>query len=333
MKIRSFPSPPRGSVTPKPGAVEPVIPQSNLVDWDGGLIRRRKKESSTSKRRQETFLRTLAIGLIALMGMLGIVYVGLTKDRVVSEAVWRDPAAGDYLPKKQTVIPLAEDQALDLVRRVLAARSPEQLSGIARLKDITASEAVEFLTRLDQKDGKIARLDWIGNMDCNDIQIEGVEISFEKESVRPRRALLTPDEQGFWQLDVAALAAACSEPWDKVIREPKIQADLRVVLAPDNYYNGNFSNEREWAAYGLANPDSDIFIIGYCQRGGETQRLLQAVLKDSRAVRAIVRVRKNDLASSRQCEIISVLAEDWILTDSPLEDRHADDDPASGINP
>lgn len=323
MKIRTFPRPPRGNPVTKPGAVEPVIPQISALDWDRSMMRRRKKDSSV-KRRRETLLRTIAIGVVAIFGLIGVVYVGLTRDRSASAAVWRDPNSELFTPREQAVTPLSEDQALGLVKKVLAARSAAEISESVRLRDISASEAVQFLTELGQKRGKVSRMEWIGNMDANGIQIEGVEIYFENESSRPLRALLTPNERSVWQVDLAALSAACSKPWEKVVSEAKIQADLRVFIAHDNYYNGRFLSEREWAAYTLVNPDSDNTLIGYCQRGSETQRVLDASLKSSRAIRAIVRVRKNDPAPTRLCEIISFLAEDWILTDTAFDERQSD---------
>lgn len=304
----------------KPGAVEPVVPDGSSMGWDGAKVRRRKKESS-SKFRKETLLRTIAIGVFAV-GVLGVIaYVGFSNEREVNSSVWHDPGAGAFDAKAQGVMPLTEDDALRLVRKVLAARSPEQLAEVARMKDISSGAALEFLSQLEEKNGKISRMDWIGNMDSNDIQIEAVEIVFEKETSRPCRALLTPNESGVWQVDVAAMAATCSEPWQKVIAEPRIQADLRVVIARDNYYNGRFSSDREWSAYAMASPGSDTLIIGYCPHDGEIDRILNSLLKENRGIRAMVRVRKNDQPNSRQCEIISLLAEDWILTDSPLEER------------
>ncbi len=295
-------------------------------------MRRRKKEAS-QKRRSETLLRTIAVGVVAVFGLIGATYVGLTRDRSSSAAVWHDPNSQLFTPRDQAVTPLSEDQALALVKKVLAARSSAELNDLVRLRDISASEAVQFLTELEQKRGKVLRLDWIGNMDANGIQIEAVEIHFENETVKPLRALLTPNPQSIWQVDLAALSAACSKPWDKVLSEAKIQADLRVFIAQDNYYNGRFLSEREWAAYTLASPDSDATLIGYCQRGSETQRILNASLKSSRAIRAIVRVRKNDPTPTRLCEIISFLAEDWIMTDTAFDERQTDGSSNVGEEP
>ena len=328
MQIRSFPRPPRGGPGSRLDAVKPVPVDEASLDWGGTRLRRKKKDSS-AKRRRETLLRTIAIGVLALMGMGGIAFIGLSRDRVVSDAVWHDPTTELQLQRADVVIPLSEEKALDLVRTVLSARSVDELRGLVRLKDISAAEAVDFLVGMEKKDGKISRMDWIGNMDSNGIQIEGVEIVYKNEKVRPRRVLLTPDEKGTWQVDLAALAGHNTTAWDKIISEPEVHADLRVMIGHDNYYNGRFSNDREWASFAMIGAETTTLLIGYCPVESETNRALMILLRDQRAVRAIVRIKKTDAPDSRQCEIVTILAEDWILTDTPFDKRRADKDPAS----
>ena len=329
MQIRSFPRPPRGGPGSRPDSVEPVPADEASVDWGGKPLRRKKKKDGSAKRRRETLLRTIAIGVLALAGMGGIAFIGLSRDRVVSDAVWRDPTVELQLQRVDVVIPLSEEKALDLVRTVLNARSVDELRGLVRLKDISAAEAVDFLAGMEKKDGKISRMNWIGNMDSNGIQIEGVEILYQKEDVRPRRALLTPDEKGTWQVDLAALAGHNTIAWDKIISEPEVHADLRVIIGHDNYYNGRFSNDREWASFAMIGAETSTLLIGYCPVESETNRALMILLRDQRAIRAIIRIRKTDASGSRQCEIVSILAEDWILTDTPFEKRRVDKAPAS----
>jgi len=332
MKIRSIPSPPKGAPVSKSGAMESVASGGNAAEWDGDAVRRRRKRIE-GRRLKQTLIGTFVIGLVALVALGGLVYFGLSRDRVTIEEEVPSASRDLYVPTAQKVMPLSEEKALDLVDRVLKCRTAEQLGGIARLKDITVTEALEFLTTLEQKHGKISRMDWIGNMNTNDIQIEGVQISFADEFSKPLRALLTPDGQGTWQVDLGSLAAKNSVAWEKVISESTIQADLRVAITRDNYYNGIFSSESEWMAYAMACPESDLILIGYCPRKSELNRVLTTALKEQRQIRAIIRVRKTNLPSSRQCEIVSVLAEDWILTDVPLEKRRQDDDAASGTKP
>lgn len=223
MQIRSFPRPPRGG---KPGAVEPVVTDRNPTSWDGTPVRRRKKDRSDKKRR-ETFLRTIAIGVLALIAMGLIAVVGLNRDRVTNDTVWRDPSAASYVQPVQSMVPPTEDEALGLVRTVLEMKNADQFGSRVRLNGMTAEQAVDFLVHREERDGKVQRMDWIGNMDSNGIQIEAVQISFDKESSIPRRALLTPDKNGDWQVDLASLANWNTVPWERFLKEPGCEADLR----------------------------------------------------------------------------------------------------------
>ncbi len=317
MQIRSFPKPPRGG---KPDEVRPVSPDLQTANWDGTPLRRKKKDRF-DKRRRETLFRTIAIGVLALIGMALIAVIGLNRDRVTNEAVWRDPSMDSFVPPIQTMLPPTEEEALDLVRTVLAMRTTGEFGARVRLSGMTAEQAVDFLQHREERDGKMRRMDWIGNMDANGIQIEAVQIVFENELIPVRRALLTPNKNGDWQVDMASLANWSSVPWDRFLSEPGREADLRVVVSRDNYFNGAYSSDREWSAFRLASPESQTLLIAYCEKDGKSLTALSNLLKESPYARVVLHVRKAEEPGNRQCEILSVLAEDWIVTETPFEER------------
>jgi len=327
MQIRSFPRPPREG---KPDAIRPASPDQETVNWDGTPLRRKKKDRF-DKQRQETLFRTIAIGLLALIGMASIAVIGLNRDRVSSEAVWRDPLMDSFASPIQSVLPPTEEEALGLVRTVLAMRTEGEFGARVRLNGMTAEQAVDFLQHLEERDGKVIRMDWIGNMDANGIQIEAVQIVFENETTPVRSALLTPNKNGDWQVDMASLANWNSVPWERFLNEPGREADLRVLIARDNYFNGSYSNDREWSAFRMASPESQTLLIAYCEKEGKSQTALSKLLtEESPYARAVVRVRKAEEPGNRQCEILSVLAEDWIVTETPFEKRFQGARPLSG---
>jgi hypothetical protein len=317
MQIRSFPRPPREE---KPGSISPVSPERNATNWDGTPLRRKKKDRF-DKRRHETFLRTIAIGFLALIGMGVFVVVGLNRDRVMSDTTWRDPSVDRFIAPVQSTIPPSEEEALELVQTVLAMTKAEQFGSRVRLGGMTAEQAVDFLVHREERDGKIMRMDWIGNMDANGIQIEAVQIVFENETRPPRRVLLTPTKNGDWQVDMPSLANWNSMPWEKFLNEPGSEADLRVVIVRDNYFNGDYANDRDWSAFRMVSPESEIALIGYCRKDSPALMAISSLLKEAVYARVVVRVRKAEVPGNRQCEIISVLAEDWIVTETPVEAR------------
>ncbi len=317
MQIRSFPRPPREG---KPGSISPVSPDRNATNWDDTPLRRVKKDRF-DKRRHETLLRTIAIGVLALIGMGVFVVVGLNRDRVMSDTTWRDPTMDRFIAPVQSTIPPTEEEALDLVQTVLAMTKAEQFGSRVRLGGMTAEQAVDFLVRREERDGKIKRMDWIGNMDANGIQIEAVQIVFENETKPPRRALLTPNKNGDWQVDMASLASWNSLPWEDFLNKPGSEADLRVVIIRDNYFNGDYASDRDWSAFRLVIPESEIALIGYCRKNSPALLAVSSLLKEAVYARVVVRVRKAAVPGNRQCEILSVLAEDWIVTETPVDAR------------
>lgn len=317
MQIRSFPRPPREG---KPGSISPVSPDRNATNWDGTPLRRKKKDRF-DKRRRETLFRTIAIGLLALIGMGVFVVVGLNRDRVMSDTTWRDPMVDRFIAPVQSAIPPNEEEALNLVQTVLAMTKAEQFGSRVRLGGMTPEQVVDFLVHREERDGKIKRMDWIGNMDANGIQIEAVQLVFENESRPPRRALLTPNENGDWQVDMASLANWNSLPWERFLNEPGREAELRVVIIRDNYFNGDYANDRDWSAFRLVSPESETPLIGYCRKDSPCLLAISNLLKEAVYARVVVRVRKAAVPGNRQCEILSVLAEDWIVTGTPVEAR------------
>ncbi|OYV06155.1 MAG: hypothetical protein CFE26_07830 [Verrucomicrobiales bacterium VVV1] len=259
--------------------------------------------------------------MLALIGMGVIAFVGLKRDRVVNDTVWRDPSADFFIAPVQSMVPPSEEEALELVRTVLAMTKTEQFGSRVHLNGMTAEQAVDFLVHREERDGKLKRMDWIGNMDANNIQIEAVQLVFEKETTPVRRALLTPNKNGDWQVDIASLANWNSVPWDRFLNEPGSEADLRVAIARDNYFNGEYSSDREWSAYRLVSPESETALIGYCRKDGPISLAISSLLKEAAFARVVLRVRKAEAPGNRQCEILSVLAEDWIVTETPVEGR------------
>ena len=94
-----------------------------------------------------------------------------------------------------------------------------------------------------------------------------------------------------------------------------------MVIARDNYFNGDYASDRDWSAFRLMSPESEIALIGYCKKDSPSLQAISRLLNEVSYIRVAVRVKKAAVPGNRQCEILSVLAEDWIITDTPVEGR------------
>ena len=189
---------------------------------------------------------------------------------------------------------------------------------------------IAFLTDMTARDGEVTGYQWLSSMDANGLLLDGVLVSMSKDGVpRNRLALLTPDEHGVWKIDFDAFARTVKPSWDELLGEDGGKGLVRVMIAKDSYYNGPFKDDGEWVSYGMASPDTEVILMGYCRKDSPQERAMERILTNREAEagtdarlklnRVTLRVRRPEAAEMRQFEITRVLAEDWVLGDMPFD--------------
>jgi hypothetical protein len=223
----------------------------------------------------------------------------------------------------------SEKDALDLVKRALALRDPTSVGKYFRPGSAAPREVIAFLSETESRDGELTGCQWLSSMDANGLLIDGVLVSTSRNGVpRNRLALLTPDDAGVWKIDFDAFARAVKPSWDKLLAAEGGQGLVRVVIAKDSYYNGPFKDETQWVCYGMATPDRDEILLGYCRKESPQARAMERIISgevrtegDMRRTlnRATLELRRPEAAENRQFEITRVLAEDWVLGAKPFD--------------
>lgn len=210
----------------------------------------------------------------------------------------------------------AEPTAVALVRNALAVKDEAKIPTFFRMGDHSAADIVQFFQTMPTVDGTIRDISWLGPMDANGLALDGLVVTFRSADDKPRNrlAILTPDEEGVWKIDFDAFARTATPPWKEFLAGMQASAVVRVYVASDNYYNGPFADEKEWVCYGLAAPDMDHILSGYCKRGSTEDVTLNALLKKgTKLVRATLEIRRVEGAEARQYEISRVVGEDWAI--------------------
>ncbi len=215
----------------------------------------------------------------------------------------------------------SKEHTLELVSRALLNRDPAKVPSLFRLGSASSSEIVDFCKTLEARDGPVERYEWMSSMDVNGMLVEGVLVIFKsREKPLERLALLTPDPSGNWKLDFEAYARAVRPSWNELLEKGANEALVRVFAGPDVYFNGPFKDEAQWACYGVASPDIDPLLRGYCKIGSPQALAMAKVFADGRKMsRATLVIRRVEGAESRQFEIIKVLSDDWIVAEPPAE--------------
>jgi hypothetical protein len=217
----------------------------------------------------------------------------------------------------------SKDEALSVVRHALAVRDPGGVARWIRPGAATAEQVVSYLAGVEAADGKAEDFLWMSNVNKNGLLLEGVQVTFfSPEKKRSRLAFLTPDDKGVWKMDFAAFARTIDPSWQELLDNAAASGVARVYTGRDDrYYNGPFSDEKAWVAYGMGSEDLDFSLYGYCKRGSTQHQAMEMLIAvgGQSLVRATLEVRKIPAADRRQFEITHVLAEDWVLAEVPFE--------------
>ncbi|NQX01545.1 hypothetical protein HQ447_12865 [bacterium] len=218
----------------------------------------------------------------------------------------------------------SEPEALAVVKRALAVREPENVSGLFHPGGSNPEQIVNFLKGMDAMDGKIKGFEWLSSVDSGHQPTEGVLVNFVSDAgPGSRLALLVADAGGQWKVDFEAFARVVTPPWSELLAPGGPEtARVRVNLARDSYYNGPFQDEAQWACFGMASPDMETILMGYCRRGSPQAAAMKSMFTQRvRVSRATLELRRVAGADKRQFEITRVLAKDWVMGDKAFEDE------------
>jgi hypothetical protein len=297
-------------------------------------LRRRSQSSQGDRQGQERQRHAQVVGWSIGVGLMSLVALGLVFGlwlRPRSRAAKNLPGPARSARVESKFKAPTESEALAAVKKALALHDPAEVDGLIRRGPMTAPEVVAFLEAMPAKDGEIKNYRWLGGIDKNGLSLEGVQVTFAgQDQPRGRLAILTPDSNGVWKLDFAAFARWVKPSWESLLEQQAESAVIRVFATQDNYFNGPFRDEREWAAYKLASPDTEAILVGYCKLGSAQHRAMELLWQrgDTAIARVTLEIRRlaetpGAVRAERcQFEIARVLAEDWVLADKPLDGRN-----------
>ena len=294
--------------------------------------RKKRRTSKSLRRLRNKNLRkkviatwTILLGVAAISGLGVAVWQGMKFNREADALTSLTPAV--KAPTEIAEIPrapsLPEDEALALVRKALAIRDPAKLADYFRPSQTPPDRQIEFLRKIEVVDGRVDHFEWLGNLDANGLTIDGVLVAFENSGLpRNRLAELVAGTDGKWKIDFDAFARTVTPSWSDFMAGTVPVAKVRVYVASDSYYNGPFKNESDWQCVGLASPDTEEILIGYCRKHSPQGDAMKWLLsKDATLKRAVLEIRRIDGAEDRQVEISCVLAEGWVIGDKPFDER------------
>jgi hypothetical protein len=320
MQIRSFPSNDRDPGGGQGKATKPKLEVRSIDIHKAGHRRRRRRPAP--KGPSLLWIRVVTLSLLALAGFLIFGLPPLMRQRG-ENVVWTPPAnlevASTPAPVSLQFPSPSPAEVSRLVKKVAGNQRPEDFDAYARLKDVGATEASLYLTKLAETHGGIKQVSSSGPVPAAGIQLEAARVSFLNANVRDRAAFLTPDSEGNWQMDLASFMAKSSIDWTTFCDSSTEEGLLRVSATRSNYYNGDFT-DKEWACFEIRHPESDQVLMGYAAIGSPAERALSFLLKGRPAAMVILKAHKVPSHGNRQAVITSVLSDTWVLTDEAYDE-------------
>lgn len=240
------------------------------------------------------------------------------RDRVAATV----PNVEDFVALEETIesTKLDKSEAVALVKKAMTARTEEEVSEVIEPGSESLASVIKFLSDGDERDGEITGYGWVERLDNQRDDMVGVVVSTEKDGQKGNRiALLARDLDNEWKMDFAAFARLATPSWDEFLTGDAEQTIARVYVQKDYYFNGPFSEADGWICCGVASPDVDKLMFGYCKGDSAQAKALRSLLRNKNMARATVALEKVEGADSRQFVIKRVLAEDWMIGDEAAD--------------
>ncbi len=300
----------------------------------GSSPRRRRRHGGRDPKRAayaglHRLLGLLLIGLsLSLGGLLLWVAGGQKSAHALAEAV--KSVIGRSAPDTLWSDAPSPRDIENQVRALFDAETPGDLARLTHDGAISTDEMPLHLASLEERWGEVSSVIHLGPLESLVNRAEGVLVDFASGTRRLAVYRRSPD--GIWKIDFDAFAGHCEPPWSELSSGMADEGLVRVSLVRDYYFNNLYANDSEWACYGMTPVDREIRHYGYVRRGSPQHRTLEAVLKARETPdtsppaahplphRFMLRVRHEDKAERRQWEISRVLADDWSLAPSPLDE-------------
>ena len=280
-----------------------------------GTGRKRKRKTRRNKR----FRMYLGIVFVAVAGFFVLAGAKLIYARMTEE-----PKTMSFVDidaeQEQVSVPHPDMAAcLELVNAVHAANTAEELRGFVVLRRLGSEQAFDLFTQWKKDAGEVAAVDWIGSVENNGLSMEMVTVLYKtgKKAI----AYIRLNDRNEWCVDLESMLQYCSEPMEKLLSKDDVSAVVRVLVATDFYYNGEFADSKEWMNISMLFPGDFEKIQGYVKLDSPSHLALKDLMRDSKAASVLLEISRRSSMLPKQYEIKAVIAMGWVESDVVYSDQ------------
>jgi len=313
-----------GSASPETGGADDASPKGERrrrrVHEDG----RHFKELDEKRMKSAVMTWTMLLGGAGVAVVVVFVVFGAMRQTAdKNETTARMPKM-DYVPVEKPVEKkaLGDAEAIALAKRAMAARTEEEVLAIIDPGTEPVGHVVDFLRSFEEKEGAITGYNWMASLDTRREDVTGVVVSTVKDGQKGNRiAMFASDGDGQWKMDFPAFARLATPSWNELLDGKVQQAVVRVYVERDQYFNGAFSEADGWICCGVASPDVEKLLFGYCKKDSPQAEALRTLLESRKMARATVVLERPEGSDGRQFVIKRVLAADWLVGDEAADSK------------
>jgi hypothetical protein len=200
-------------------------------------------------------------------------------------------------------------ECVSMVEKWLKTTSVQEFSRMSRLLHISPQEGMQQLRQHLQSQGPIRRCHWLGMDQTMSIPAEKVMVIFESGDYRV--AFLVFEEKQ-WKVDAESFLGHHTQPWSVIAKKGACETNIRVLIKPDHYYNGGFTDEKQWACMRMFQPDHEAVLYGYLKRGSLEVVAINQALESKSEAPVILRIFRRQDMNPNQFEIKSVIERGWL---------------------
>lgn len=288
-----------------------------------GVRRQRPRSSRNQKDRNVDFRQYILYCLVAVgaLFLIGIIWVWHGQNRngqLISNA---DAARAEVF----RVSPPTTQASAEMMKMFLDAESSAAMKGMVRLRDAKLDDIFQLVQDLKSSENGVESVEWAGSEQLNDLSLELIQVIFRSGATR-MGYITYDDSAGKWLIDAESFTYYLSKPWSEIIGQGKCRVKLRATAKPDGYYNGVFSDEKEWLCLGLQIPGQEDNIYGYLRLNSDCYYAMAQIYRSGSSYSIVADLSRDAGMEPRQFEIKKIIAHGWVETDIEFTSLFTDAD-------
>lgn len=281
-------------------------------NYRSGVRRQRSRSSRNQRDRNVDFRQYILYSLVAVgaLFLIGIIWVWYGQNRNGQLITKADAARAEVF----RVSPPTTQASAEMMKMFLDAESSAAMEGLVRLRDAKIDEIFQLVQEIKSSENGVESIEWAGSEQLNDLSLELIQVVF-RSGVNRMGYLTYDDSAGKWLIDAESFTYYLSKPWSEIIGQGKCHVKLRATAMPDGYYNGVFSDEKEWLCLSLQIPGQEGTLYGYLRLNSDCYYAMAQIYRSGSSYSIVADLSRDAGMEPRQYEIKKIIAHGWVETD------------------